>query len=475
MSIVNDKNDIGGMTTSTRDEDTNVVEIDTPLQQLELDEAEKEKRSIARKKLIESIYTTTKFTPRAQLCQPKRSTTAPPRQYNPPMKLTKKQTQEKLTEQLLRLRDAIMPQKSEIKARKGTVHRIQKMIRQVFPTADIKVHLFGSVRSGLATKKADMDFCLTVDLRTLPQSFLTTVERKRKFGSDKIDEFPPLGQYDRSIKPPKKLFTMTNTEIIEIQGDLIRLIVDKIGEYCSSSGDYINIKPLPLARIPIVKLTDSRSKMHCDIGINNILALRNTELIETYLKCDDRVALLCMAVKHWAKQRSLNDPYHGSLSSYSYVIMVLHMLQRRKILPYLQQEHVEESEKVQVGPYDASFSADIKKLKWKADPATKLLSVGELLIEFFRYYGHQFSFSENVVCVRKEGVLTKIEKNWTSDKSTPRMKYNFCIEDPFEITHNLARVVNTDGLYWIRGEMMTSFEMLARGVTFDRVCNGFRR
>ena len=44
-------------------------------------------------------------------------------------------------------------------------------------------------------------------------------------------------------------------------------------------------------------------------------------------------------VKHWAKQRAVNDSYRGTLSSYCYVLMCIHLLQTRSppVLPSLQQ------------------------------------------------------------------------------------------------------------------------------------------
>lgn len=44
-------------------------------------------------------------------------------------------------------------------------------------------------------------------------------------------------------------------------------------------------------------------------------------------------------MKHWAKQRAVNDSYRGTLSSYCYVLMCIHLLQTRTppVLPALQQ------------------------------------------------------------------------------------------------------------------------------------------
>lgn len=45
----------------------------------------------------------------------------------------------------------------------------------------------------------------------------------------------------------------------------------------------------------------------CDINVNNTLALLNTKMIKTYVSIDSRVRPLIMTIKHWTKQRQLND------------------------------------------------------------------------------------------------------------------------------------------------------------------------
>lgn len=62
--------------------------------------------------------------------------------------------------------------------------------------------------------------------------------------------------------------------------------------------------------------------LRCDLGINNMLAVRNSKLIRDYCSIDARVRQLIYIIKHWAKRRNINDPFRGTLSSYAYVLMV---------------------------------------------------------------------------------------------------------------------------------------------------------
>lgn len=48
-------------------------------------------------------------------------------------------------------------------------------------------------------------------------------------------------------------------------------------------------------------------QLACDMNINNTLALQNTKMVKTYCAIDPRVRPLAMAIKHWTRQRALND------------------------------------------------------------------------------------------------------------------------------------------------------------------------
>lgn len=61
------------------------------------------------------------------------------------------------------------------------------------------------------------------------------------------------------------------------------------------------------AKVPIVKIWDPELNLAADVNVNNLLALENTRMIKTYVQIDERVRPLAMIIKHWTKQRVLND------------------------------------------------------------------------------------------------------------------------------------------------------------------------
>ena len=103
-------------------------------------------------------------------------------------------------------------------------------------------------------------------------------------------------------------------------------IIDKISEVLIKMG-MKDVKTRSTARIPIVQFLDTFSGLECDISLHNPLALANTMLLKTYSIIDSRVRELAYVIKHWVKRRHINSPQDGTLSSYGYILTILHFLQ----------------------------------------------------------------------------------------------------------------------------------------------------
>lgn len=68
-------------------------------------------------------------------------------------------------------------------------------------------------------------------------------------------------------------------------------------------------------------------------------AMENTRLLATYASIDPRVQTLGYAIKVFAKVCDIGDASRGSLSSYAYILMLIHYLQhtRPPLVPVLQE------------------------------------------------------------------------------------------------------------------------------------------
>lgn len=98
------------------------------------------------------------------------------------------------------------------------------------------------------------------------------------------------------------------------------------------------------------------------------LAIRNTELIKSYVALDDRIRILAITLKNWAAAKRLTGSGGHQISNYCLVLMLLHFLQRTcpPVIPVLQQAHESEpmlledartttTDKIFIDGWDCSF------------------------------------------------------------------------------------------------------------------------
>ncbi|KAM7196365.1 Poly(A) RNA polymerase protein cid1 [Naviculisporaceae sp. PSN 640] len=183
--------------------------------------------------------------------------------------------------------------------------------------------------------------------------------------------------------------------------------------------------------------------VQCDINFSAHLALQNTLLLRCYSHCDPRVRPLVLFVKHWAKVRGINTPYRGTLSSYGYVLMVLHYLVnvvQPFVCPNLQLLAPPPKPDITPEQIEETVCCKGRDIRfWRDEAAIKALarenalnqnrdSIGQLLRGFFEYYahsnpmssgtGHGFDWGRDVISLRTPGgLLSKLEKGWTGAKT----------------------------------------------------------
>jgi hypothetical protein len=211
------------------------------------------------------------------------------------------------------------------------------------------------------------------------------------------------------------------------------------------------------AKVPIVKIWDPELRLACDMNVNNTLALENTRMIRTYVEVDERVRPLAMTVKHWTKRRILNDAaLGGTLSSYTWICLIISFLQTRNppILPSLQARPHEK--RLTSDGLVCSFDDDIATLSQFGRKNKQ--SVGELLFQFFRYYGHELDYETNVISVREGTLINKVAKNWHL-----LMNNRLCVEEPFNTMRNLGNTADDTSFRGLHLEMRRAFKCVAKG------------
>ena len=216
--------------------------------------------------------------------------------------------------------------------------------------------------------------------------------------------------------------------------------------------------------------------IQCDINFSNPLGIHNTHLLRCYSACDGRIRPFVLFIKAWAKRRLINSPRNGTLSSYGFVLMVLHYLvniARPPVAPNLQLawRRGMPGETEFLG-YDVRFWRDEAQIRQQA-AAGKLTwnhdHLAVLVRGFFQYYATNsgFNWTREVLSLRSPGGLkSKQQKGWTGATTTQvdgrevRQRYLFAIEDPFETEHNVARTVTHNGIVALRDELRRAWRII---------------
>ncbi|KAI8644623.1 hypothetical protein BD408DRAFT_413010 [Parasitella parasitica] len=313
--------------------------------------------------------------------------------------------EDNLSIDIIKMYQDLLPSKDSYDKRVKFVDRIEHLLNEEWPDHDIKANVFGSSVNDLGTSSSDVDLCITTAWNGL-----------------------------RNVRLLAKLFRKCGMQ---------------------------HVVCVPRAKVPIVRLFDPELQLSCDINVNNTLALQNTKMIKTYVALDSRVRPLIMTIKHWTKQRQLNDAANGgTLSSYTWTCMIINFLQQRQppILPVL---HEIEHE----GKNEDYFFDNVEKLK-DFGLANKE-SLGGLLFAFFRRFAIEFDYDDQVVSVRHGRYLSKKEKGW----DTGRNKMSLCVEEPFNVGRNLGNSADITSVHGLRCEFQRFLDLLFAGDDLESISN----
>ncbi|KAG0284776.1 hypothetical protein BGZ96_010881 [Linnemannia gamsii] len=280
----------------------------------------------------------------------------------------------------LRASQAATPhKKSEVQAIRQAVER---RLREHYHNYSIEVHLFGSFASGLCGMSSDADM---------------TVYN--------------LQVYSPSCPP-----------IVELAN-----VLRQIG--------YQRVTSIPHARVPIA--TWKLYGIQCDANLNQPMGVHNSKLISAYSNIDDRFKTLWFSIKQISKHHGIISASTGFLSSYALVMMLIVFLQdvtSPAILPLLQQSPLATIHTIE--GYDCSFDSDTIYTNYGA---RNTHSAGQLLVDFFYFYGHVFDYVKQEVYPSfgkiQDRSITPPPRSRTD--SRPK-EWPICIVDPFITDRNVA-------------------------------------
>ncbi|KAL7271757.1 hypothetical protein RUND412_005461 [Rhizina undulata] len=318
---------------------------------------------------------------------------------------------EKLTDDMLVLFEKLKPSEESNERRRKFLEKLATLLNREWPGHNIKVRAFGSTENHLCMTDSDVDVCITTEWKELEHTCMLS-KALAKHGMERV--------------------------------------------VC-----------VPGAKVPIVKIWDPEFKVACDMNVNNTLALDNTRMIKTYVEIDDRVRPLAMIIKHWTRQRVLNDAAGGgTLSSYTWICMILNFLQTRDppILPALHQRP--HKKKPPIAGVDISFDDDVETLRGFGKQNKE--TIGELLFEFFKTFGHDMDYEKKVISVRQGKLLSKDEKKWQYLQNN-----RLCVEEPFNTSRNLGNTADDSSVRGLHLEFRRAHKILAEQGDLAACCEQY--
>ncbi|KNC81312.1 hypothetical protein SARC_06362 [Sphaeroforma arctica JP610] len=197
------------------------------------------------------------------------------------------------------------------------------------------------------------------------------------------------------------------------------------------------------AKCPVVRFTYGEHNLACDLSFENRLAIKNSELMKSFADCDDRVRPIMYALKAWRVSRNVQ------ITSYALMVMALRYLIDRGTLDPVQQPSEEAGAEV-VDNWNISYKPlDVD------DARNDRTSCTELLYRLFMYL-HTYDYANRVLTInaslntqlyfpphiKKSAMVESFEG--AVDGLKVMRGGNICVQDPFELSHNLTASVRSE-------------------------------
>ncbi|KAG8344332.1 Nucleotidyltransferase domain [Trypanosoma vivax] len=196
-----------------------------------------------------------------------------------------------------------------------------------------------------------------------------------------------------------------------------------------------NVEEVRRARVPVVRVKGGT--VDFDITANRRNGVRNSALLRAYFEQAPSCRWLGMSVKRWSKQAGLNaSVVGGSITSYGFNIMVVYYMLQRDIVKFVPPDSIDVCH---IAPLPSHMPLD--------PPANDGVELGEQIVDFLKFYLHEFDSAKNVITLSRPGTTTKEELNWTKGAEDfarmngEKIHYQWCIEDPYELNLNVGRNV----------------------------------
>ncbi|XP_017042572.1 uncharacterized protein LOC108089007 [Drosophila ficusphila] len=236
-------------------------------------------------------------------------------------------------------------------------------------------------------------------------------------------------------------------------------LYNKVSYFLRRSKCFADIYTIRHARVPIIRCKHQLTGLNIDINISNPNSTYNSRFVGELMFRDERLRDLSLFLKIWAKKLKLI--VHGSMSSYCLVTMIIVSLQVHQLLPSVKQLQ-SLCPPINISGVNYAYSLDL------SSPIPARMTTLELIKNFFVYYS-TVNFEKCVLspflggCLDKETTLgtpggfpeydeqMQLMHDATGEPPEAFQLYRaMCVQDPFELQHNVAKSVAPSSLCYFR-------------------------
>ncbi|KAI0343867.1 hypothetical protein BDW22DRAFT_1483833 [Trametopsis cervina] len=221
------------------------------------------------------------------------------------------------------------------------------------------------------------------------------------------------------------------------------------------------------APIPIVAFEDPRTKLSCDICVNERVGYVNSQMIKKYVELSPILEPIIRDVKMWASSIGIAGAAMSGFSTYCLALMTIALFQKWGLLPNLQEEPlppamkddffwVTDRKRTRTQQCDVRFHRHIPS-SWQSSSKPHMTKE-EALEKWMQFWAEEYQYGVDAVCIRLGGIVSAStafpSSNPVSHGGNPARSDSIIIADPF--------VVNKDKGYPIGFAMLKKFRAGSR-------------
>ncbi|XP_065353686.1 uncharacterized protein LOC135948383 isoform X2 [Cloeon dipterum] len=281
-----------------------------------------------------------------------------------------------------------------------TEHLLADIVRTIQPLCNGEVHCFvyGSRATGLADIDSDIDVHVKLD-----------------YADSNFD---------------KPLSKMAHKQLLKAA---VKLFYKK-------PHMFRNIHSVPGARVPVLHFLHIPTNVECDVTFKNMLGVYNSQFLQFVASQDERIFLLFFVIKQWRKAQNIQ------MSNYCLTMLAIFFLQTlpQPMLPPILQLKEGSDPLVLNQGWVCSFRRERIANENKS-------TLKELVVAYFKFLA-QLDLAVDVICPLTASTFEKWKflqaetlpeemqgLSQLEGKESLQVKKPVCVQDPFELNHNIAK------------------------------------